>query len=255
MHLIDDLARSGCFLLDLDGGEPLVRADLPAILEHARNSGLSVSITTCAAAATREVVEDLRRARIVRFTVRFDGATAEVVDGIRQQAGAFDAAMKGIARLEGLGVPMLAQWLVTRRNVHQLPAMVDLVAHLDLQPLRLYAAPALGPAAHHPDLLLDAEEIERLYTDAAALAEQTGLRIITPRMPRHRLFKQHCNCATTSCHVDPRGGVSPSGVISPAPGDSLRDRKLSEIWASSALFDAWRQRPVDEDCPGCNYFG
>jgi len=254
MQLIDDLASSGCFLLDLDGGEPLVRADLPAILEHARNSGLSVSITTYAAAATREVVEELRRARIVRFTVRFDGATAEVVDEIRQQAGAFDAAMKGIARLEGLGLPLHAQWLVTRRNVHQLPAMVDLTSRLELQPLRLYAAPALGPAAHHPDLLLDAKEIERLYTEAGALAERTGVKIVTPRTPRHRFLKHHCACATTSCHVDPRGGVSPSGLISPAPGDSVRDRKLSEIWASSALFEAWRKRPLDEECPGCNYF-
>jgi MoaA/NifB/PqqE/SkfB family radical SAM enzyme len=253
-RLIDELVGNGCFLLDLDGGEPLVRADLPAILEHARNKGMSVSMATHAAAATQEVVGELTGARIARLTVRFDGATAEVVDAIRQQAGAFDGAMRGITRLKRLGIPMLAQWLVTRRNVHQLPEMVDLAKGLDLQPLRLYAVPALGPAARRPDLVLNAEETVRLYTDAASLAERTGVKIVSPRTPRHRFFKRHCACGTTSCHVDPIGGLSPSGFETPPPGDSLRERPLSDIWASSPLFNAWRHRPADDNCPGCNYF-
>jgi MoaA/NifB/PqqE/SkfB family radical SAM enzyme len=253
--LIDELVDCGCFLLEMDGGEPLVRADLPRIVEHANDNGVSVRIATNGAAATREVVAELGRVRIQSVKVRLDGATANVCDAMRRQPGAFDAAIEGITRLKGLRTPIDVQWMVTKTNAHQLASVAELVRRLELQLLRVYPVLPVGRAADHPHLLLSSDEIDRLCTEAEEISERTGLTMITPRSPRVDFFRNRCACGTMVCHVSSRGDVSPSAFLGAKPGDTLRERRLTDVWASSEAFRAWRDQPAQVRCASCSYYG
>jgi MoaA/NifB/PqqE/SkfB family radical SAM enzyme len=253
--LIDAMAAAGCFVLDLDGGDPLVRADLPSIIEHANDSGVAVAVTTNAGAATREVVEELQRLQIQAFTVRLEGATPAIVDAVRGRPGAFEMAFEGIQRLRTLGVPVSLQWPVITTNAGELHGMAGLVSRLDLQQLFVSPLTVAGSPVVPPELLLGPDEIERLYTDAEAVAKSAGVAIVTPRRSVKTLFPDRCACGTTRCFVDPRGHVSPSGFTTDV-GDSVRERTLDDIWRSSPAFETvWRQPAVaPAECPSCAYF-
>ena len=253
--LIDELVDCGCFLLEMDGGEPLVRADLSRILEHANDTGVSVRIATNGAAATREVVAELARVRIQSFKVRLDGATASVCDAMRRHPGAFDAALEGISRLKGLRTPIDVQCLVTKTNAHQLAAMAELVRTLELQRLHIYAVPPVGRAADHRHLLLSDDEIDRVCSEAEAISARTGLTIITPRSRRVDFFRNRCACGTMTCNINSRGDVSPSAFLTVSTaGDTLRERRLTDIWASSEAFSASRSQPAQARCASCSYY-
>ena len=254
-RLIDHLVEIGCFLLDLDGGEPLARADLAAIIEHANASGIAVRVATNAAAATAEVIEQLQRLKVQSFRVRLDGATAAVCDGLRGSEGAFDAAIAGIRRLRGLRVPVALVWRVTAANLHELASVGALASDLGLQSLSVVPVIAVGRAADHPDSLLDEAAIERLSLAAEDLARQTDLPITTPRTPGRSFFSARCSCGTTTCHVNPRGEVTPSGLnATTGRDDTLRAHTLASIWASSRAFESARAHVSDGDCASCRFY-
>ena len=254
-RLIDHMVEIGCFLLDLDGGEPLARADLPAIVEHANASGVAVRITTNAAAATPEIVEQLRRLKVESFRVRLDAATPAVFDKLRESDGAFDAATKGITRLRGLRVPIHFVWRVTPASAHELDAMAALASELGVQSLSIIPVIPTGRAGDHPHTVLDRAAVERLSGAAVDVTAKYSLPISTPLTPRRAFLSSDCSCGTTTCHVGPRGEVTPSGLNATAvAGDTLRERNLATIWASSSAFASARDRVDDTDCPSCGFY-
>ena len=44
--LIDQVAAMACFKMRLDGGDPLVRADLPALIDHANGQLIDICLVT-----------------------------------------------------------------------------------------------------------------------------------------------------------------------------------------------------------------
>lgn len=253
--LLDQLAEGGCFRLRLDGEEPLLRADLPAVLEHATARGLSITLGTGALAATAEITAELRRFPIERITIRLDAATPELHEAICGLPGAFDAVVEGVRRLRWSVAPIDAYWRVTKANVRDLEAMLDLVATLQLQRLLVQALPPGDQPEDAAHETFSDPEILELYDRAVAAGEARGVLVLTPRSPRRRLFGQRCACGTLLCHVDPRGVVSPTGdARGAADDDSIRRRGINEIWASSEALGRARDRQSAPYCRSCFYF-
>jgi MoaA/NifB/PqqE/SkfB family radical SAM enzyme len=252
--LIDELAACGCYLLVLDGGEPLLRPDFPAIVEHATYRGLAVRVATNGAGATQQIVDALARLQIQSFKLRLEAGTAEQLNAIRGHPGAFDETMEGVRRLKGLGVPIDLHCVLTRRNAGDMPALAELVANLQLSRLTVHVAQAVGRAGERPDILLSGEEAEAVRVLLPGIAKQMGIEIACSGGSRQRLFPNRCDCGTLACHVDARGGVSPSGFRAAAVGDTIRERRLTDIWATSSAFAMARASEVQAPCASCNYY-
>lgn len=253
--LLDQMAAMACFRITLEGGEPLVRADLPALIDHANGQLIDVSLVTNGDAATPAVVDALKDVRLDAIRVRLEGASPRTCDSARGCAGAFDAACAGITRLQSLRVPIALQFLVTRDNMHELDAMAALVHSLGLQRLTVTVVAPLGLARHHADRLLSDDDITDVVAEIDRIRAARAVEIDRPRQPWNRLFKACCECGTLRCHVDARGGVSPAGILSVAAAtDSLRGGTLEGIWRTSAAFEAWQNRPQQIICPACDYY-
>jgi mycofactocin biosynthetic radical S-adenosylmethionine protein MftC len=251
--LIDELAACGCYRLILDGGEPLLRPDFPAIVEHATDRGLAVRVATNGAGATRQIVDALSRLQIQSFKLRLEAGTAERLDAIRGHPGAFEETMAGVRRLAGLGVPIDVYCVLTRRNAGDLPALAELVANLRLSRLTIHVARVVGRAGERLDMLLSGEEAEAVRALLPGLATRLGIEIAWSGDSRKRLFPNRCDCGTLVCHVDTRGGVSPSGFGAAAAGDTLRERRLTDIWATSSAFEMARASEAQAPCASCSY--
>jgi len=59
-RLINQLSRAKVFQLAIGGGEPLMRTDLPEIIEHCNNKGIVANLTTNGTLLNRETAKELR---------------------------------------------------------------------------------------------------------------------------------------------------------------------------------------------------
>lgn len=257
--LIDEMASIGALQLRLGGGEPLVRADLPALVRHANERGVSVSISTNAVAATDSVVAALAGCRIAAVLVSMDAASAEIYDRMRGEAGAFEQALAGLRRLQALKAPLVFRTMVTSSTIDQVAAVARLaaangVARVDLRPVM-----AAGRAARHTGLTITTADMNRVWESLAGITAETGVAIDAPeRVPRDRRWLMPgfgCECGHTRCYIDSRGHVSPSGLVSAQPSAaSVREQPLREIWASDPAIVRFRMQAGNETCAGCGHF-
>src|SRR4051794_6608723 len=90
-HVIDDLHDMQVFYVNVGGGEPLVRKDFFAILEHAVTSGVGVKFSTNGALVDAEKARRLAGMDYVDVQISLDGAQALTNDAVRGR-GSYAAA-------------------------------------------------------------------------------------------------------------------------------------------------------------------
>ncbi len=123
--LIDDLAGFGVPVLLLSGGEPTMRADLADLIAHSVAAGVRPALSTNGTKLTREMVERLREAGLMRVGISLDGLEA-ANDKFRGQKGAFASALAGIRNSVSAGMRVSLRVTITNRNVADLPGLFDL---------------------------------------------------------------------------------------------------------------------------------
>jgi len=259
--LIDELANLGCFELSFGGGEPLLRPDLPSLITHANLRGVSIRISTNAAAATKEIVKSLKGLKIRSFKISMEGASEKVYDYVRGKSGSFRKTLRGIKNIKELGVPIYLQMVFMKPNASELPALIRLAEKIKAEKILLESVMPSGRAAQNPQLLLDVEEINRLWDAALKIQKNTHIRIEIPlyvpfRSGNNLLFEGFgCKCGTLVCHVDPRGTVAPTGFLKDIlPSGSLREKSLKQIWDSGPSMAQFRHFEGNDQCKACNYF-
>ena len=124
--LLDDLADFGSPVVLFSGGEPIMRPDLPHLVRHAVSTGMRAVISTNGTLITREVAAELKDLGLSYVGVSLDGMP-ETNDRFRGVKGAFDQAMQGIANCQEVGLKVGVRFTMSRHNVHDVPAIFDLI--------------------------------------------------------------------------------------------------------------------------------
>ncbi|MEO6867539.1 MAG: radical SAM protein, partial [Gaiellales bacterium] len=86
-QLLDRVAQFGerAPLFVLTGGDPLRRRDVPELVRHGVERGISMALTPSGTAAvTHARLEEVRDAGLSRLAVSLDGATADAHDAFRR---------------------------------------------------------------------------------------------------------------------------------------------------------------------------
>ena len=117
-------------------GEPLIHPRLWEMVAMARAAGCSVGITTNGTLIDGETARRLA-CELDVVGISIDGATAPTYERIRRGAR-FEAVVAGVRELVAArravrpeGLPLISLlFLKRRRNIHELPALVDLAAEL-----------------------------------------------------------------------------------------------------------------------------
>lgn len=126
ISLIDDLASFGAPVILFSGGEPLLRDDLPELVFYASTRGMRAVISTNGTLITRKKAKILKRTGLSYVGVSLDG-TESTNDKFRGMKGAYNLALQGIRNCMDEGIKVGLRFTINRRNVHDVPAIFDLI--------------------------------------------------------------------------------------------------------------------------------
>lgn len=122
-EIVRVLARMGLRRVRLTGGEPLVRRDLPALVELlAATPGIEDIALSTNAVLLADLAEPLRAAGVRRVNISLDSLRPERIDAIARRPGSHGRIMRGIEAAERAGfAPIKVNCVVMRgRNDDEL---------------------------------------------------------------------------------------------------------------------------------------
>lgn len=257
LALVDQVAELGVPEFLLTGGEPLVREDLPVVLDRLRERAASWSLNT-AALPTGAVRRAIERHPPAFAAVSLDGPR-EVHDAFRGRAGAFDEALAALAFFRSLGVRTAAGTTVTRANLASLERTAALVADSGASSWGIHLLFPEGRAATRPDLFPTRRQLARLMRFVARLRPRFPVSFADEFgwcgdwEPLLRDGPQTCGAGRLQCVVLPDGELVPCTTTDrTTSAGNLRDRPLAELWRDG--FAALRVRRPRGRCRSCAHF-
>jgi SynChlorMet cassette radical SAM/SPASM protein ScmE len=257
LDVFAELRRTRVFEVAVSGGEPLVRPDLPILLEAlSADRWCHVSLLTNGTLLSSEWASRLAALRIRSVFVSLDGLSPG--NDRMRGAGAFDAAVAGIERLLHVDIRPTVQCTPTRENLEELSGLIDFIVNLGITSLTLNTVVPEGRcypvykrlALSYPD------DVRRV---ASVIDEKRGrypdLRIDcgltfhfnirqnarpTPdRPPKHAMHG--CSACAGSCVITATGEVVPCIGLEDFSGGNVRQRPFIDTWRHAEMFARLRR--------------
>ncbi len=281
--VMDDLKAFGVPVLILSGGEPLLRPDIFAVSQRAKAMGFYTALST-----NGTLIDDANIAAIAAVGYDYLGISIDGMrathDRFRRKAGAFDAALDGLRRCRDHGIKVGLRFTLTRDNVDDLPALLELMERERIDKFYLshlnYAGRGNRNRRDDAQYRMTRTAMELLFDAALAAVERgearefvTGnndadgvylLHWAARHFPqrvddlRQRLVQWGGNATGINvANIDNEGKVHPDTMWWHHTLGSVRERPFSAIWRdrSDALMAGLQQRPrpVTGRCGACAY--
>ena len=248
--LLAQAREMGVRTVALVGGEPLLRKDLPQIVDRVCNRGLAFSVSTNAVLATPELAAELKRPNLMKVSVSLDGTKA-FHDELRGCKGAHAAAVRGIRTLVEAGIDVAVAMVVARSNWGMIGEVLETACAAGAH---YFVINDLIPTGRGDDMraqCLDAEEYRELTERMRGFRHQYRDRIDIlwkgmrcegpPDNERGHFFTSKCGAALTELTIDPEGFVLPCPFL-PTTSENVRSRPLKQIWYHSGDLRPYQNR-------------
>jgi len=247
--MLDDARSFGIGVYNAWTAEPLLRRDLPEILGHAKSLGITTSLITNGQLLSKRVGE---LCNLDYLSVSVDG-----IKTYREIRGAsIEPVIEGIKAAQEVGHQVLMNCVVSRKNLSELEALVDLAEELgaliSFEPLHetpgveggVWKDMGIGKA----DLPAFRRSVDRLIEmkkeGRPIINSLTYLKMVRERGPDFRCHAPQIVLSVASdgtimscrVHKEPLGHVSEG---------------LARVWESSKK----RREEIVRECDGCLFFG
>jgi MoaA/NifB/PqqE/SkfB family radical SAM enzyme len=241
VRMVREMARIGAADLYLTGGEPLLRKDLPEVIEEASRVRVRVHLVT-KYAVSQALAARLAAAGITSVIVSLDDARPQAAAALAGAPGYLGEARKTIQAMIAAGIPVEVNTVVTKVNTGHLRELAVYLADLGVPKLKFSPFhepyPQRAPAAK----LATAEVDEGRFAAMKEEFESRNLEIAigsgaspSASEPCGSLI---CEIGTRALDVMPDGSVSRCHYLthrSEMIVGSLRDQSLLEIWRGPSL--------------------
>ena len=271
--LLDEIRRFGNPLMVFTGGDPLKRPDLYELMEYSVKIGLRTNVSPSATPLlTTEAIDKFKELGLARMAISLDGATAKTHDTFRGIPGTFDRAMIALKHAQKIGLDTQQQTTVTRRNMHELQQIADIVEETGGKMWSLFFLVTMGRAESNDDLT--AAEYEQVFETIYEISKRSSFEVKTTEAMHYRRFiaqrqKEEHGLDPTSdgakrvafrtagvsdgkgfVFVSHVGDIYPSGFL-PVYGGNVRNDSLVDIYRNGQLFQTLRDPAYREGKCGC----
>jgi heme b synthase len=273
--VLDQISDVGKPIIILTGGEPLLREDIFTLAAYGTQKGLRMVMGTNGTLITPAMVKEMRASGIKRISISLDGATERSHDTFRKVEGAFGSALQGITYLKEQGVEFQINTTITRSNLSDLEAIMDLAANLGAVAHHIFLLVPTGRAKDMVSQELNAQEYEDTLRWFYYQQQKYPLQLKATCAPQYyriasqesgsRNRKAHgrrsefdaitrgCLAGLSYCFISHEGIVQPCGYLELNSGD-LRKSTFADIWRHSPTFVSLRDfSGYKGKCGRCEY--
>jgi PqqA peptide cyclase len=255
-----EAAELGILQADFTGGEPLARPDLVDLVRAARSTGLYVSLISSGLPLDEARLDALVSAGLDHFQLSFQAITEDLVTEICG-AKAFAQKLRVLDWLKSRRIALTLNFVVHRRNLHQLPEMLALAESSSASRVEFAHVQYYGWAFANRSQLLPTREqlmqsLDFLKDAQERLRGKLRLEYVVPDY--YAKFPKACmgGWARKSILIAPGGDALPCHAAAVIPGlrfANVQKNSLREIWESSDAFLKFRgQDWMQEPCKSCD---
>lgn len=170
-------------LINVTGGEPLLRKDLFDVMKHVVGLGFRWGMTSNGMLFNDEILAKLQETNMETISISIDGI-GETHDSFRGVAGSYDRILENIAKLKT--VKAIRHLQVTtifhKGNLAELEPLYDVMSGLGLTSWRVGVIDPIGRGKENAGLLLDGKEIQQIL-DFIKIKNRKGKLRITYACP------------------------------------------------------------------------
>lgn len=258
LKLVDEASEMGVFALDVIGGEPLTRRDLPELLSYAHRKDLSTTLNTNAVLAKRDVVRGLRGSGLRKVFVSLDAHVAEVHDEIRGVRGAFKRTMEGLKGFLAEDFDVTLGYTVTKLNYQVFEDYLRFASSMGVNKVHVMRFVPVGRGeGHRGRLELREDQLLSFLTQARSIAKgpmevsfDCSFGIFNAALPLEA--SATCPAGTVMGAILVDGTAVPCGHFrydSRFYAGNINRSCLKEVWSESRVYDAFRRRVAE--CEAC----
>lgn len=252
--VLGQLARAGVRSLNLSGGEPFLRPDLPAIVRAAKTAGIEeVCVLTNGTVDASATVADLAGV-VSAVSVSFDGPSADARAWVRG-AQRFETLAAFVRQLREAAIPVVITATIHGRNLDDLAAYQALAEAWGAQVNFSLLSPPAGRADSLHDLVFTDEGLRRAASALWAAADSgTGASLSDEAVGAGLLCRGTCGAGCRTISVGADGTVYPCHLMHDerfALGN-VRGQSLDEILRGPQTAAFAALTPDDlADCAAC----
>jgi radical SAM protein len=274
-RLLDDIRSFGEPLMVFTGGDPLKRPDLFDLARYAVKIGLRTNVTPSATPLlTNDAIDRFKEAGVARMAISVDGPDAATHDDFRGIPGTFDRAMAALRHARDIGLDTQFQTTVTRRNMHRLAEVAEIVKEVRSKMWSLFFLIVTGRALENDDLA--AAEYEDVFAFLYDLSKSAPFGIKTTEAMHYRRYvaqrikAEHGAAENENARgvawrtagvsdgkgfvfVSHTGEIFPSGFL-PVSGGNVLSNSLTDVYRNADLFRSLRDTAQrGGKCGMCEY--
>ncbi len=179
-------ARAGSRGLVLTGGEPLLHREILALVAVARRLGYRpIQIQTNGRMLSYpDLTRRLAEAGVTEISPSLHGSTAAMHDALTRAPGSFAQTVEGIRNVVRAGMTIVTNTVITRANLQDVPAIVELLALLGVGEAQLAFVHPVGTAMELFDEVVPRlPDVVAPLARARAIAIERGVRLVTEAVP------------------------------------------------------------------------
>ena len=251
-------------MLNITGGEPLVRRDVLDVAAYAAKLGFPWGMVTNGSLLSDENISKMSRAGIRTLTVSIDGCK-ETHERLRHLEGCFDRIISSLRRISALGAAEHLQvtTVVNRQNISELEELRELLLGIGLDSWRVVTADPIGRAKNNSSVLLDRDGMRRYFEFAEKYRSDPVLPVIQSCSHyfgewEHRLRSRSFNCGAGRrvASILYNGDIFVCPYVERSKEliqGNVREHSLAEVWSSGFEFFRRRERTLASECRECYY--
>src|SRR3984885_10919967 len=249
----------GVLQLALTGGEAMLRRDLVALCEGARDAGLYSSLITAGTLFTRERAEALKAAGLDHVQISIQSPNARDNDRIAGNRS-FEKKIAAARLVKELDFPLTINCVLHRQNLDRIEEVLALALDLGAQRLELANTQYYGWAVANQEALMPSwEQLRRGEEAVQRFRERVGpkVHILWVLPDFYEDLPKPCmgGWGRTAMVVAPNGDVLPCQAAATIPGlefANVREHPLDWIWRESDAFARFRGTDwMQEPCRTC----
>jgi len=239
--IIADAQEIGVSIINLLGGEPLMRGDIMEIIKSI-DKDLSTVILFTNGWHLQEKAGDLKKAGLDGVYVSIDSADGAEHDKIRNRNGMFEKAMAGLSSAKKAGLSVGISCCITKDDYNggKLEEIIELGREIGIHEILVFDAIPTGKLKDCGKLIDDNHWINDMikFTEKYNKDDSYPGILVYAYATSHR--STGCSGGTSYFYVSPFGDISPCDFNHAVFGNAL-ERPLYEIWDEMSSMDMYKQ--------------